>query len=329
MPECTHLPEQLTPLFHAQDYITGTEFEITLCRSCGFTVTTPRPTSEELPRFYSPGYYGVPTANRFPLIVEKPQRFLNGLRAKQVENCNGRRSGRVLDVGCGRGFLLKVFQKRGWEVTGTELTDQAANFARSVLNLPVCTGSFQEMKLPANHFDAVVMWHVLEHVSDPQTTLAEVNRVLKPGGVFLIGVPNFGAWEARFSRAKWFHLDVPRHLTHFTNETLQCALLAAGFQVKTRYGNAPEYDVFSFVQSCQNWLGLRHNLLYELMRRRDAKVFSGQAAPFWQVVASILLAVPLGILSLPFTILAGLLHRGGTITIFAIKNQPGGENSGR
>ena len=329
MRECPHLPEKLSSLFRAQDYITGTQFKIALCRSCGFTVTSPQPSSEELPRFYSPGYYGVPTANRFPSMVEKLQRYLNGLRARQVESCNGRRQGRVLDVGCGRGFLLKVFQKRGWEVTGTELSDWAANCARGVLGLPVLTGNLQELNLPANHFDAVVMWHVLEHVPDPRSTLAEVHRILKQDGVFMIGVPNFGAWEARFSRDKWFHLDVPRHLTHFTKDTLQRALLDTGFQVKTRYGSAPEYDVFSFIQSCQNRIGLRHNLLYELLRRRDAKIFSGRAATLLQVVASILLAIPLGILSLPFTLVAGLLHQGGTMTVLAIKNRSTIENTER
>ena len=226
-----------------------------------------------------------------------------------------------MDVGCGRGFLLKAFQSRGWEVFGTELSDQAAAYASQVLHLSVRAGTLEELNLPADHFDAVVMWHVLEHLADPRPTLAEVNRVLKPGGVFLVGVPNFGGWEARLCRDKWFHLDVPRHLTHFTCETLGSALEATGFRIQKRYGFAPEYDFFSFIQSFLNRLGLRRNLLYEFLRGRGAKMFAKDPAPGWQVAATMLLSVPIGILSVPFTALAVLLGQTGTMTVLAIKER--------
>ena len=163
------------------------------------------------------------------MFFESLQRILHIKRARWIEKRNDRRPGRVLDVGCGRGLLLKVFRNRGWEVAGTELSDQAASYAREVLHLPVQTGNLEQLNLPANQFDAVVMWHVLEHLPEPRATLAVVNRVLKPGGVFIASVPNFGGWEARFSRDKWFHLDVPRHLTHFTNESLRHLLRDTGF----------------------------------------------------------------------------------------------------
>jgi SAM-dependent methyltransferase len=320
MRQCTHPSEGLSVLFPARDYITGESFQITQCRHCGLTVTSPQPPPAELGRYYSPGYYGRSKANRFPAVVERLQRFLNGLRVGAINYRSRSKRGRILDIGCGRGFLLREFQRGGWEVMGTELSESAGMYARDVLNLPVRIGDFREMNLPANHFDAIVLWHVLEHVYAPQATLAEVNRLLKPGGVLMIGVPNFGAWEARFSRDKWFHLDVPRHLTHFTRDTLEKTLAETGFNISSCSGSAPEYDVFSFVQSCENRMGLRHNLLYELLRGRDAKVMFG-GAPFWQVALAVLFAVPLGIVSVPFTVLAGLLNRGGTITVVAMKEK--------
>jgi SAM-dependent methyltransferase len=228
------------------------------------------------------------------------QRQLYTRRVRWVERAAPAR-GRVLDVGCGRGLLLRAFQRHGWEVRGTEFSDGAARYPREMLGLTVDVGSLEDLALPAAHFDAVTLWHVLEHVPDPRVTLAEAHRLLKPGGALLVGVPNFGGWEARFARGRWFHLDVPRHLTHLTRATLTQALTAAGFRERAWSGFAPEYDAFSFVQSVENRLGLRHNLLYNVLRGQHAKVLHGTPAPVWQVALSLLLAAPLGLLSLPAT----------------------------
>ena len=160
------------------------------------------------------------------------------------------------------------------------------------------------------------MWHVLEHVTDPNLMLQEVARVLRPGGVLLVGVPNFASPEARFCHAGWFHLDVPRHQTHFTPASLGEALAHAGFGLRKASFFAPEYDCFSFVQSLLNRLGIRHNLLYNLLRGRGAKML-GQSAGAGQVLAICLLAPPLGLASLPAVLAAGFLRRGSTITMLS------------
>ena len=77
-------------------------------------------------------------------------------------------------------------------------------------------------------YDAVVLWHVAEHLHAPQGTVRGIARLLRPGGVLLIAVPNFGSPEARIGRAGWFHLDVPRHLVHFTASTLTAILEPPG-----------------------------------------------------------------------------------------------------
>jgi SAM-dependent methyltransferase len=236
-----------------------------------------------------------------------------------VESLRGGRPGRVLDVGCGRGVLLQEFRRQGWDVQGTELSDQAAAYARGVLGLPVETGSLDTIGFPANHFDAITLWHVLEHVADPQSLLSEVNRILKPGGVLLVSVPNFGSCEARLFRDRWFHLDVPRHVTHLTKGSLREALAVTGFEDRSWSGFAPEYDSFSFVQSSLNRLGLRHNLLYNVLRGKQAKVIGGEPAPRWQILASVVLGAVLGIISLPITFYAGLLGLAGTMTVLGVK----------
>ncbi len=319
MQACSHPEAQRTPLFPAQDYITGDRFVIARCGACGFTVTTPQPRPEAMGRYYPAGYYGSAGGKRFPKVMERLQDALYGHRAETVQKLNRGRPGRVLDVGCGRGLLLEQFRRRGWEGQGTELSEQAAAYPRDVLKLPVRIGTLDNLEFPAGHFDAVVMWHVLEHVSDPRVALAAVARVLKPGGIFMVGVPNFGGLEARSCRDKWFHLDAPRHLTHFTWSALREGLAAAGLHERQASGFAPEYDCFSFVQSLLSRAGLRHNLLYNVLRGRGAKVLSANEAGRLQIALTLLLAAPLGMLSVPATLLLGLFRQGATMTVWAEK----------
>jgi SAM-dependent methyltransferase len=317
---CAHPAPGLTTLFPARDFITGRDFTVAHCDQCGFDVTTPQPGAEEMAGYYPSGYYGAVEDRRFPHIVETLQNALYTLRVREVEAVANSGPGRVLDVGCGRGALLQEFRRRGWEVQGTELSEQAASYARQTLKIPVEIGSLETLHFPANHFDAVTLWHVLEHVVNPRALLAEINRILKPDGVLLVAAPNFGSLEARVSKDKWFHLDVPRHVTHFSQATLENALNESGFEVRHESGFAPEYDFFSFIQSTLNLCGLRHNLLYDIVRGKQAKVLSGEPVPWWQIAASLVLGAVLGILSVPATLIAGFTGQGGTISILAVKS---------
>ncbi len=316
---CTHPASQLSVLFPARDFVTHHGFEIAVCQTCGFAVTSPQPSADEIGKYYPPGYYGDASKRRFPWIIEGLQQALYTHRARMVESVGGHGPDRVLDIGCGRGLLLSAFRRRGWEVQGTELSESAARYAREVARVPVEIGRVEDLGFPDNSFGAVTLWHVLEHIHDPRVVLAEVNRILKPGGVLLVGVPNFSGFEARVFRDKWFHLDVPRHITHLTQPMLRQALAENGFVAKRWSGFAPEYDAFSFVQSALNRLGLRHNLLYDVLRGKRAKVIDGERTQSWQVAASLLLATALGAMSLPATLAAGLAGQAGTMTALAVK----------
>jgi SAM-dependent methyltransferase len=312
---CRHPPHRLAPRFGARDYISGESFQICRCGACGLDLTTPPPDPGAMGSYYPVTYYAQSGARRFPTVVEWGQRLLYASRVRTVEALAGGRAGRVLDIGCGPGALLEAFRRRGWDTDGTELSDSSAARARAN-GLRVHTGPLDSFPWPAGHFDAVVMWHVLEHWADPLPVLAQVRRLLRAGGVFFVGVPNFGSAEARLTRDKWFHLDVPRHLVHFTPPTLTAALQAAGFEVKRCSYSAPEYDCFSFVQSTLNQMGLAHNLLYNLLRGRSAKVL--RSGSVLQRAASVALAAPLSLLSLPATAFLGMARQGSSLTVWSV-----------
>lgn len=316
MQPCPHPAAECEVLFPAFDYISGELFQVARCRSCAQVVTLPVPA--DIGKYYPAGYYGDQQGRRFPAVVEWLQEKLYAWRSGQVLRRLKRKNAKVLDIGCGRGLLLRAFQRNGCDVTGTEFSDDACRFAREVLKLPVRVGGLQELNFPENSFDVVTMWHVLEHVSDPRPTLAEVSRILKPGGLFLVAVPNFGSPEARLTQAGWFHLDCPRHLSHHTHESLSRILGEADLSPAWVSFLAPEYDNFSFVQSLLNWLGVRSNLLYNWLRGQRAKVIGGKKA-YGSGVVTVLLAPVLSAISLPATLLLALLGRGATLTITAVK----------
>ena len=303
-------------MFSTFDYISGDTFHVVRCRQCAQVVTTPVPA--HIGRYYPAGYYGDEEGRRFPALVEWLQQKFYARRAQFVLRQMKGRPGRVLDIGCGRGLLLRAFQQKGYEVTGTEFSDDACRYAREVLGIPVRVGLLEQLRFPDDYYDVVVMWHVLEHISDPRPTLVEVARILRPGGIFLVGVPNFGSPEAQLTRSSWFHLDTPRHLSHHTPVSLKTALTAAGLQPARIGFFAPEYDCFSFAQSLLNWLGVRPNLLYNWLRGHRAKVFAGKK-PFGSLAATMLLAPLLGIISLPVTLFLGACGKGATLTIAAVK----------
>jgi 2-polyprenyl-3-methyl-5-hydroxy-6-metoxy-1,4-benzoquinol methylase len=135
---------------------------------------------------------------------------------------------RLLDVGCGGGDFLAHARSLGWAVTGLEVDAAAAKTARGrridVLDVPLA-----DARLPDGAFDAVTMNHVLEHLHDPVGTLAEVRRILKPGGRLWLATPNLDSPLCRALGPSWRGLEPPRHLVLFGKEALRRAILAAGF----------------------------------------------------------------------------------------------------
>jgi 2-polyprenyl-3-methyl-5-hydroxy-6-metoxy-1,4-benzoquinol methylase len=272
-------------------------------------------------RYYPPEYYG--SGERYHPFLERLLRTLYARRARRVQRMQGKAPGFALDVGCGRGHLLRELRLLGWRVMGTELSDVSARYARDVFHLDVRTANLEDLALPDAEVDVVILWHVLEHVPEPSSLLGEIARVLRPGGTLLVAVPNFGSFEARLTKWRWFHLDVPRHLNHSTRMSLEKMLRDVRLRPYAVSFVAPEYDTFSFVQSTLNALGLRHNALYNLIRTRGAKPIQGatRRAPvaWFDVAATLALAPVFGMISISWSPLVALLRQGATMTYFARK----------
>jgi 2-polyprenyl-3-methyl-5-hydroxy-6-metoxy-1,4-benzoquinol methylase len=124
----------------------------------------------------------------------------------------------------------------GWQVAGLDSSPDAVRNVREQLGLEAYLGSLPHPALAPCSFEVVTMWHALEHVHQPLRILREAYRLLVPGGCLVVAVPNFDSHTRAWFGEHWFGLDLPRHLTHFTAETLGSMLLAAGFQARTLRG---------------------------------------------------------------------------------------------
>lgn len=314
-PVCGHPSTALVRLFDADDPATGDSFGIARCAHCNLAQTVPAPSPTELDRYYPRGYHS--TTKRYRGGMDRVLGLVHRSRIRSIERLLGG-IGSVLDIGCGPGVLLNQMRRRGWSTRGTERSPWAAQQARDVLHLDVRAQDVDELVTEGVTFDTVVLWHVAEHLHAPLETIRGIARLLRPGGILLIAVPNFGSPEARIGRSKWFHLDVPRHLVHFTPATLGAMLGAAGFETVKVTHLVPEYDLFSFVQTMENRMGLPPNLLYDVLRKSEARLREGRSGALSAVVA-VGLAAPLTVAAAMIAPLAATARRSATIAVYAVR----------
>jgi len=207
-----------------------------------------------------------------------------------------RTGGRLLDVGAGVGLFVRKAQAEGYDAQGLEISAHAVEKGIASLKVPLACGDFLTTDIPASHFDIVTFWHVFEHLADPQAILEKVHRILQSSGMIVIAVPNFGSIQSTLFRSRWYHLDVPRHLFHYTPKTLGALLERSGFRVlDVRYGFG-EHDPAGILGSVMRLSPPGEGLVHKSIRK--------------------LVGMPVS------RLLAGLestLHRGGTFALVATR----------
>jgi 2-polyprenyl-3-methyl-5-hydroxy-6-metoxy-1,4-benzoquinol methylase len=227
-PICGSPPPERTSI-SGPDRFQGTPgtFSVAICSECGTGWTLPEVPAEELDAYY-PATYGFlsPTATQ-----RRVQRILmsRALEHPPLSALVRAQPGALLDVGCGRGDLGAAFINLGWRVSGVEPSAEACEIARTQ-GVDARNGTLDTVTFDDESFDGVAMRHSLEHVPEPLSDLERVFRLLRKGGLLVISTPNFDCWERRRFGSTWFHLDLPRHRTHFTPGSLRLALTKTGFE---------------------------------------------------------------------------------------------------
>jgi SAM-dependent methyltransferase len=285
-------------------------FRLRRCEQCGTAITDPKPSSEKLEASYSQSYYGLENV-KFVSLVEGVVAWITQLRARWIHQKLKAHS-RILEIGCGRGLLLGALARLGHECHGTERSSLAAKRAQRIVGVKVYTAPLDHCNLEKESFDLVVLWHVLEHLERPGQTLAQVFEFLRAGGMLLLEVPNLSSFQSRLAGKHWLHLDIERHLFHFTPDGLTRLVEAAGFSVTEQRTFSWEQCPFGVLQSLLNSLGLGSDRIYKLLKREIV-------LPFPLKLLQYALAATF---AFPATVFAGfesLLGRGGVIQVTARK----------
>lgn len=205
-------------------------YRVVRCQACGLVYVDPAPDAADLSRHYSSDYYAEWVSSQADKRRRMWVRRLEAIaRVTPI--------GRLLDVGCGDGVFLNLAMESGWTVEGTEVSAWAAEHATRNIGRSVFCGEIWDAGFPARRFDAVTLWHVLEHASAPLRVLEEVRRVLKPAGRLVVAVPNVDdhVMQAvyRVVKCRKPHLfsvaDKELHLYHFSVASLKRLLDKAGF----------------------------------------------------------------------------------------------------
>lgn len=253
-------------------------FRLWRCAVCNLVRTEPQLTSQALEPYYAEEYWGeggVEAADED--WIRRDQRYRTGFLERF------RSDGSILDVGCGLGFFLRALDASRWSRYGIEpMPVPYREAARTLGSERILNSELIAAELPSGKFDVITFWDSLEHLPNPRAILQETGRLLRPGGIVLIGLPNLGGYQARHFGEDWFGLSLPHHFFHYTSKTLTKLLENCGFRVR----------VMEDRTGPENYHALKHSLLNGLTRlhgRRAGRLRYYLAKPFlhpWEWVST-------------------------------------------
>ena len=220
------------------------------CTECGMVA---------LPLDYVPGSYSDAAD---PYYLEQEE--------ERIANSHGLleyipSGGRLLEIGCAVGFLLRAARERGFDAVGVEMSEWASAYARDELGLDVVTGRLEDVAFDADSFDVVVMADVIEHLTDPRATLREIRRVLKPGGQLLLLTPDAGSIVARAAGARWWGL-LDDHYFYFSRTNLRRFLESEDFVVDTLKSHGRRFPVLHWISKLKQYNEVAHRIVAGVIR---------------------------------------------------------------
>jgi SAM-dependent methyltransferase len=274
------------------------------CADCGTAVTGGPPPGAQA---HEAGAYGG-GAPRLSRAVAPILRAFDRHRLRLLARAGARAPGALLDVGAGRGRFVAEAARAGWRAGGLEPSLRGGEGARA-RGVELQRAGVEDALIEPGSVDAAALWHVLEHLDDPAPALARVAGWLRPGGLLIVGVPNLGSVQARAGGARWYHLDVPRHRTHFTVAGLEAALRRAGLEPVAAHHVLAEHNPFGLWVSLVSRATRTPSWLYHALKR-NAPLRSRDAV----ITAA---ALPLAPVAVVAELAFGLARRGGTVAVVA------------
>ncbi len=262
---CTWCKGKESSVLYLTYDIFGNNYTINKCNNCKAYFLSPFPSEEILAKAYDDSYYGE-KSEKFNPYLERVLDFFRGNRAGYVSRFLENNS-KVLDIGCGNGrFLLSLLRYGGYELYGTELEGKSADRASRIPQIKLKKGALGENDFSKETFDVITLFHVFEHLAEPERTIDIISKILKKEGVLVMSFPNIDSIQSRIFKGRWLHLDPPRHLFFFTPKDFIELMKNRGFKlIRQKYFSA-EQNPYGMVQSILNVLCEKRELLFERLK---------------------------------------------------------------
>jgi 2-polyprenyl-3-methyl-5-hydroxy-6-metoxy-1,4-benzoquinol methylase len=247
--------------------VSGESFSLIWNDEKKLLVTQPQPSKENLSKYYESSQYISHTDSKKGLLNFLYQAVKSYSLKRKVSLISKLNQGKgsLLDIGAGTGDFLKTAQNIGWIAQGVEVSEKARQLAfEKGIELNKSLDDFERKQ-----FDVVTLWHVLEHLPNLENTIPKIEHLVKEDGCLIIAVPNFKSYDANYYKHFWAAYDVPRHLWHFSQESMKLIFSSKMKLVKTKpmifdsfyvslvsekYKKGNNFSLNGF------WIGLRSNL---------------------------------------------------------------------
>lgn len=224
----------ISKIIVAQDFtVSNKQFEIYHCANCQLRFTQNVPDADSIVDYYKSENYishsdtSKGLVNR---IYQQVRKRATAQKRKLIEKLTGKTIGDLLDIGSGTGYFAAEMQRKGWRVTGLEPDEDARRVALET-NKIVLASTDNLFQLPANSFDVITLWHVLEHVHELKKYVTQFRNLLKDDGKLFIAVPNYTSYDAEVYKEYWAAYDVPRHLYHFSPNSMKYLMKTEGLKI--------------------------------------------------------------------------------------------------
>jgi 2-polyprenyl-3-methyl-5-hydroxy-6-metoxy-1,4-benzoquinol methylase len=213
-------------------FVSGENFKIYQCKSCGFRFTADAPNLENIAEYYHSESY-ISHSNTQKGLVNKLYHYVRNIMLKRKLKLVQKFSigKNLLDIGCGTGYFPHFMKENGYNAAGMEIEAEARKFASANFGLTVNSPDELLNKNLPRQFDVITLWHVLEHLHDVNRYMTWINDSLKSDGTLYIALPNFKSYDSKMYGKHWAAYDVPRHLWHFNPETFEKLISRFGFKL--------------------------------------------------------------------------------------------------
>ncbi|MEW6558297.1 MAG: class I SAM-dependent methyltransferase [Elusimicrobiota bacterium] len=301
------------------DSFENIEYAYLRCNSCGLVFLMHRNNTDRT-NIYEEGYYSreKPAFNK---IIEQIMFYFGYWRWKKIEKYFGRSDGnkKLLDIGCGKGKFLHIARSNNWLVYGIEPSSRSYEVAVNKYHLNVLPREMCPDQFNAKEFDLITLWHVFEHLDNPETCLKTIHKWLKEKGCILIAVPNIGSIMSKFGKELWFNLDPPRHVFHYSQKSLEKILCKNNFAIINKSHFYPEIDFISVVLTLLNKIGIYPNFLFNFLKRNRKALPDNIFIFGLNLIITLSSLILIGIPIIFFTFIQALLGKGETMIIIAKK----------